>query len=62
MLYLSQVMISNPELESFDDLKLVLRELAAQGEMYLRFDVKPSYPDTPPDWEDQLEAAFTSLY
>ncbi|HHI76011.1 MAG TPA: sulfur relay protein DsrC [Gammaproteobacteria bacterium] len=62
MLYLSQVMISNPELESFDDLKLVIRELAAQGEMYLRFDVKPSYPDTPPDWEDQLEATFTSRY
>ncbi len=62
MLYLSQVMISNPELESFDDLKLVIKELAAQGEMFLRFDVKPSYPDTPPDWEDQLEATFSSRY
>ncbi|BAN69659.1 hypothetical protein [endosymbiont of unidentified scaly snail isolate Monju] len=62
MLYLSQVMISNPELESFDDLKLVIKELAAQGEMFLRFDVKPTYPDTPPDWEDQLEATFSSRY
>jgi len=62
MLYLSQVMISNPELESFDDLKLVIKELAAQGEMFLRFDVKPSYPDTPPDWEDQLEVTFSSRY
>lgn len=62
MLHLSQVMISNPELESFDDLKLVIKELAAQGEMFLRFDVKPTYPDTPPDWEDQLEATFSSRY
>ncbi len=62
MLYLSQIMISNPELESFDDLRLVIRELAAQGEMFLRFDVKPPYPDTPPDWEDQLEATFSSRY
>ena len=31
-------------------------------EMFLRFDVKPPYPDTPIDWEDQLEATFSSRY
>jgi hypothetical protein len=62
MLYLSQVMIANQELESFDDLKLILKEFAARGERFLRFDVKPPYPDTPEDWEDQLEAAFSSRY
>ncbi len=62
MLYLSQVMIANQDLESFDDLKAIIREFAARGEMFLRFDVKPPFPDTPNDWEDQLEAAFSSRY
>jgi hypothetical protein len=62
MLYLSQVMIANQDLESFDDLKAIVKEFAARGEMFLRFDVKPPYPDTPNDWEDQLEAAFSSRY
>jgi hypothetical protein len=62
MLYLSQVMIANQDLESFDDLKALVKEFAARGEMFLRFDVKPPYPDTPNDWEDQLEATFSSRY
>lgn len=62
MLYLSQVLIANQEVASFDELKEVVRESARQGEMFLRFDVKPPYPDTPSDWEDQLEAAFSSRY
>ena len=62
MLYLSQVLIANQELASFDELKEVVRESARQGEMFLRFDVKPPFPDTPNDWEDQLEAAFSSRY
>ena len=62
MLYLSQVMIANQDLESFDDLKAIVKEFAARGEMFLRFDVKPPSPDTPNDWEDQLEAAFSSRY
>jgi hypothetical protein len=62
MLYLSQVMIANQDLESFDDLKVIVKQFAARGEMFLRFDVKPPYPDTPNDWEDQLEATFSSRY
>ena len=62
MLHLSQVMIANQELESFEDLKCIVKEFAARGEMHLRFDVKPPFPDTPDDWEDQLEAAFSSRY
>jgi len=62
MLYLSQVLIANQELESFADLKDVIKAFAARGEMFLRFDVKPPFPDTPDDWEDQLEAAFSSRY
>jgi len=62
MLYLSQVMIANPDLQKFDDLKLALKVFAEQGEMHLHFDVKPTYFDTPNDWEDQLESAFSSRY
>lgn len=62
MLYLSKVLIANQDLEDFDDLKAILKEYAARGEMYLHFDVKPQFPDTPSDWEDQLEAAFNSRY
>lgn len=62
MLYLSQVLIANQEMKSFDDLKVVIKEFARRGEMHLRFDVKPQFPDTPNDWEDQLEVAFSSRY
>lgn len=62
MLYLSQVMISNPDLESFGELCNVVKQLARQGELYLRFDVKPPYSDTPENWEDRLEAEFNSRY
>lgn len=60
MLYLSQILISNQEVQNFDELKELVKEFARRGEMFLRFDVKPPYPDTPMDWEDQLEAAFSS--
>jgi len=57
MLNLSEVLIQNPELESFDDLIEVIRE-KKKTEMFFRIDVKPPYPDTPENWEDRLEAAF----
>jgi hypothetical protein len=28
--------------------------------MFFQIDVKPHYPDTPDNWEDRLEAAFSS--
>ena len=33
---------------------------ATTGEMFFRMDVKPPFQDTPENWEDQLESAFTS--
>jgi hypothetical protein len=62
MLYLSQILIANHEVETFEDLQTVIKEAARQGEMFLRFDVKPPYPDTPTDWEERLEATFSSRY
>ncbi|MGE0081781.1 MAG: sulfur relay protein DsrC [Thiohalomonadaceae bacterium] len=58
MLYLSEVLIQNPQLQSFDELVEVVRE-RAKSEMFFRIDVKPNFPDTPENWEDRLEAAFT---
>ena len=58
MLYLSEILIQNPELDSFEALLATVKE-RAKSEMFFRIDVKPQYADTPEDWEDRLEAAFT---
>jgi hypothetical protein len=60
MLYLSQIMIANQDLEGFEELCELMKEYARRGERFLRFDVKPPYPDTPDNWEDRLEAAFSA--
>ena len=58
MLYLSEILIQNQDLESFQAL-IELVNKRSKSEMFFRIDVKPQYPDTPEDWEDRLEAAFT---
>ncbi len=58
MLYLSELLIQNPDLESFEQLYRLVLE-SKQREMFFRIDVKPPFPDTPENWEDRLEAAFT---
>ncbi len=59
MLLISEVMIANPALDSFEDLVLVLRTIAeGSDERFFQMDVKPDYGDTPENWEDRLEAAF----
>ena len=60
MLWLSEVLIQNHDLESFQALLETIRERAQAGEMFFRMDVRPPFPDTPDDWEDRLEAAFSS--
>lgn len=61
MLWLSEVLLQNPEMESFLDLKDEIAKRAAAGERFFRMDIKPPFSDTPPDWEDRLEAVFTSI-
>jgi hypothetical protein len=60
MLWLSEVMLQGQDIESFEDLKAELKKRAAAGELFFQMDVKPTYADTPKDWEDKLEAAFTA--
>jgi hypothetical protein len=61
MLWLSEVLLQHPDIESFEDLKQVISQKGAAGERFFRMDIKPPYVDTPPDWEDRLEAAFTAV-
>lgn len=58
MLNLSEVLLQNPQVESFEELVRVVKE-RAKTEMFFRIDVKPQFEDTPENWEDRLEAAFT---
>ncbi|MES9824377.1 MAG: sulfur relay protein DsrC [Candidatus Thiodiazotropha endolucinida] len=58
MLYLSELMMQHPEVDSFDRLLEVVKE-RSETEMFFRIDVKPPFSDTPDNWEDRLEATFT---
>lgn len=60
MMYLSEVMIQNAQLDTFEELLEVVRQRAA-NEIHFKIDAKPPYPDTPPDWEDKLEGAFVGI-
>ncbi|HHZ87592.1 MAG TPA: sulfur relay protein DsrC [Chromatiaceae bacterium] len=61
MLWLSEILIQNPTLESFDQLIEKVHDGARQGERFFRMDIKPPYRDTPEDWELQLESAFNGV-
>lgn len=61
MLKLSEILVSRKDIESFDELATAVQEVARGGERFFRMDVKPPYPDTPDNWEDRLEAAFSGL-
>tara|TARA_B100001989_G_C24130846_1_gene265496 strand:+ start:81 stop:272 length:192 start_codon:yes stop_codon:yes gene_type:complete len=59
MLYLSTLLIQEKDVESFDELLEVIKVRAKSGERFIRLDLKPPYPDTPKDWEEKVESAFT---
>ena len=61
MLKLSDILIAHQEVDSFADLVPLIQEAARGGERFFRMDVKPPYADTPMDWEDRLEAAFSGV-
>jgi hypothetical protein len=62
MIYLSELLIQNPHFESFAELEQLIGEKAQQGEIHLKIDIKPSYPDTPGNWEDKVEGAFAGVH
>ena len=57
-MHLSDLIISNPEVTNFDDLKQLVVAAAQTGERFLHLDVKPDYRDTPSNWALKIEAAF----
>lgn len=60
MLWLSEILLQEHDMTSFNQLVDAVKVRARGGEMFFRIDVKPPFQDTPGDWEDRLEAAFSS--
>ena len=60
MLHLSEVLIQEHDLANFDALIAVIQKRARDGEMFFQMDVRPPFSDTPDNWEERLESAFTS--
>jgi hypothetical protein len=61
MLYLSEILLQHHDIETFEQLCEVVTQRAS-GEMFFKIDIKPTYPDTPANWEDRLEGAFVGIH
>ena len=59
MLYLSTLLIEHKDVETFDEFLDVIKQKAIEGEMFIRFDLKPPFPDTPENWQDRVESVFS---
>lgn len=57
MANLSDLIISHPEIVSYEDLETLVAEAAKSGMILLYMDLKPDFPDTPRDWQ-RLEVIF----
>jgi hypothetical protein len=58
MARVSELLIANPQMVSFAELEAAVVEAALAGEIHLYMDIKPEFPDTPRNWETELELAF----
>ncbi len=59
MAKLSDLIIQHPEVDSFSELENLVAHAGESGHMFIEFDVKPDYRDTPKKWQWLLETAFT---
>ena len=57
---ISDIIIQHPEINSFPELLGIVKAMTSEHMLYLNFDVKPDYRDTPRNWQWKLEAAFGS--
>ena len=55
---LSDIIIQNPQINSFPELIEAIRAMTSEHMLYLNFDVKPDYRDTPRNWQWRMEKAF----
>ena len=60
MIWLSEIMIQEYELTSFEDVLDAVKQRVIAGELSFGIDVKPQFPDTPDNWEILLENTFTA--
>lgn len=60
-LNISEIIIQHPEINSFDELLSTIRNFKSDNVVFLKFDIKPDYRDTPRDWQWQVESAFSSI-
>ena len=56
---ISDIIIQHPEINSFVELLNAVRGITTDNMLFMEFDVKPDFRDTPRDWQWQLEGAFT---
>ena len=56
---LSDIIIQHPEVDSFPQLLDKVRAMTSEHMIFLNFDVKPDYRDTPRNWQWRLESAFS---
>ena len=56
---LSDIIIQNPQINSFYELLEAVRAIRSEDMLFLNFDVKPDYRDTPRNWQWRLEGAFS---
>lgn len=59
MFYLSDILKQEHDTVSFDEFLEILRNRARSGEVHMNIDVRPPFKDTPKDWENRCEVAFT---
>ncbi|MCB1333748.1 MAG: hypothetical protein KDK26_08865 [Roseivivax sp.] len=59
MAQLSDLIISHPDVTTFSELEELVKHAGESGHMFIEFDVKPDFRDTPRNWQWILEAAFT---
>lgn len=60
MIWLSEILIEEYQLASFNDLQAAVQQRAKSGERFFGIDIKPQFADTPANWEAQLESIFTA--
>jgi hypothetical protein len=59
MVLISQILKFHPEIKSFEEFVPIIKALGEQGEILISMDERPSWYDTPANWEFVLENAFT---
>ena len=59
MLKLSTLLKEHKDVETFNEFLEVVRQKAVEGEMFIMFDLKPPFPDTPENWQDRVESVFS---